>query len=194
VDAYGREFIKDLTINVTNVTETTSLVRSGTGGADELVGENGHDQIFGFGGDDRLFGLLGNDTLYGGDGNDVVVGGNGSQPSCDDKLYGGDGRDIFAFDLKPSRANIDEKLDFKPADDKIHLSKKIFSKIAKKGSLSSKAFVVGSKVKDKHDRIIYLKKDGALFYDRDGTGKAKAVQFASIGENLKLTYKDFFII
>ncbi len=203
VDAYGGEFVKTLTIGVTNVVETTGLTRSGTAGDEELVGENGNDQIFGLGGNDRLFGLLGNDTLYGGDGNDVVVGGNGKEPSGNDKLYGnlgadqlygGDGQDIFVFDTKLSKANIDTILDFKPADDTIYLSRAIFKKAGKVGFLKKADFVVGSKIKDTSDHIVYQKTTGALFYDADGTGKIKPIQFATIEKNLHLTYKDFFIV
>jgi Ca2+-binding RTX toxin-like protein len=98
------------------------------------------------------------------------------------------------FDVRPNtKTNLDHIADFNPVFDTILLSHSIFTKIAK-GGLSSKAFVVGSKVKDKYDRIIYVKDKGALFYDPDGTGKAKAVQFATIEKNLALTAKDFFII
>ena len=47
--------------------------------------------------------------------------------------------------------------------------------------------------KDKDDRILYFKKQGALFYDPDGSGSAKAIQFANVTKNLKVTHKDFFI-
>jgi len=80
-----------------------------------------------------------------------------------------------------------------PVDDVLHLSKKFFTKLSK-GTLSSKAFVVGDRFKDGDDRILYLKKSGALFYDPDGSGSASAIQFASIGKNLKITHKDFFVI
>ena len=95
---------------------------------------------------------------------------------------------------KPNaKRNLDSISDFSVADDTIHLARAAFSKL-KKGTLKKDAFVVGNRVYDKEDRIIYLKKDGALFYDPDGTGSAKAVQFAWITKNLKLTHKDFFIV
>jgi Ca2+-binding RTX toxin-like protein len=253
VDAYGGEFIKTLTINVTNVVENTPVVRSGTATSERLAGENGNDWLSGIDGDDtlsggngndllvggdsngieasgndrldggagndRLYGCTGNDALYGSDGNDVVVGGNGDLPSGNDflsggngndSLYGGDGADIlygnngkdllnggsgkdsFMFNARLTSANLDSIIDFKPVDDTIKLSRSIFTKISK-GTLSSKAFVIGDRVKDKDDRIIYHKKAGALFYDPDGTGAAKAVQFATIQKNLILTHKDFLI-
>lgn len=171
----------------------------GRSGNDTLYGDDGNDYVIGGDGasgtalsgtgNDILYGGNGDDSLYGGDGTDVLYGGNGN-----DVLYGGAGNDSFVFDVKPNtKTNLDHIADFNPVFDTILLSRSIFTKIAK-GGLSSKAFVVGNKVKDKYDRIIYVKDKGALFYDPDGTGKAKAVQFATIEKNLALTAKDFFII
>ncbi|MXQ13486.1 calcium-binding protein [Microvirga makkahensis] len=176
------------------------------GGNDQVFGRKGNDLLDGgtgndyvIGGDgtsgasligtgnDTLFGGTGNDRLFGGDGTDLLYGGTGR-----DTLFGGTGRDIFVFDASRSSANIDHIADFRPADDTIKLSRAIFTKIAK-GTLSASAFVVGDRVKDKYDRVIYHKSAGALFYDPDGTGSAKAVQFATIAKNLGLTYKDFII-
>jgi serralysin len=53
---------------------------------------------------------------------------------------------------------------------------------------------VGDHFKDKDDRILYYKQGGALFYDPDGSGSAKAVQFASLSKNLKISHKDFFVL
>jgi len=178
----------------------------GLGGNDQVFGRKGSDLVDGgagndfvIGGDgtagaglvdtgnDTLYGGAGNDTLYGGDGKDMLYGGAGR-----DVLYGGTGKDAFVFNSPLTSANIDRIADFRPVDDTIKLSRSIFSKIPK-GTLSSKAFVVGDHVKDKDDRIIYLKSSGALFYDPDGTGSAKAVQFATIAKNLSLTHSDFVI-
>lgn len=179
-DGYGGEFTKAFTINVRNVVETAPLIRQGTARAENLTGESGNDRLFGLGGNDQLTGQIGNDTLNGGTGNDI--------------LMGGAGKDVFVFDQKLSaKSNRDHIQDFGPKDDTIHLSKKVFSKLSK-GTLSSKAFVVGDTFKDKDDRILYHKKGGALFYDPDGSGSAKAIQFATISENLSVTHKDFFVI
>lgn len=181
VDAYGGVLEQDLTITVQNAIENNPLVRSGTAAAEFIQGENAND---------KLYGLAGDDTLSAGNGNDTLFGGAGS-----DTFYGGAGRDIFVFDGRPNiRTNLDSIKDFAPADDTIHLRKSIFTKLARKGTLSPDAFVVGNRVYDKEDRIIYLKSEGALFYDADGIGPTKAVQFAWIGANLKLTYKDFYVI
>jgi Ca2+-binding RTX toxin-like protein len=179
-DGYGGVLTETFTITVRNVVESTPLVRYGTAKGEQVTGESGHDRLFGLGGGDTLFGQIGNDTLSGGAGKDTLVGGAG--------------KDVFVFDQKPStKSNLDYIQDFNPADDVIHLSRKVFSKIAK-GTLSSKAFVTGSQFKDKDDRILYHKKGGALFYDPDGTGSAKAIQFANLSKNLKIGHKDFFVI
>ena len=54
--------------------------------------------------------------------------------------------------------------------------------------------MVGDKFKDAEDRILYHKNAGALFYDPDGTGDGKAVQFATIGKKLAISHKDFYVI
>jgi Ca2+-binding RTX toxin-like protein len=179
-DKYGGILTETFTIAVRNVVETTPLVRSGTAGNEQVAGESGNDRLFGLGGNDVLFGQIGNDTLTGGTGSDTLVGGTGA--------------DVFVFDQKPNaKSNLDYIQDFSPTDDVVHLSRKIFSKIAK-GALSSKAFVTGNKFKDKDDRVLYYKEGGALFYDPDGSGSAKAIQFANLSKGLKITHKDFFVI
>lgn len=179
-DRYGGVLTETFTIFVRNVVETTPLVRLGTAIKEQLVGESGNDRLSGLGGNDALFGQIGADTLIGGAGSDTLVG--------------GEGRDVFVFDQKPNtKSNLDYIQDFNPADDVIHLSRKFFTKIAK-GALSSKAFVTGNQFKDKDDRILYYKEGGALFYDPDGSGSAKAIQFANLPKGLKVSHKDFFVI
>ncbi len=178
-DGWGGVFTKTFTINVQNVTETTPLNRVGTAANNSLSGEKGNDTLFGMGGNDTLYGGEGDDKLYGGAGNDI--------------LFGEEGRDIFVFDQRPNvRTNRDTIYDFNPAEDTIHLAKGAFSKLSK-GTLKKSAFVVGNSFKDKYDKILYQKNTGAIFYDKDGSGPAKAVQIATISKNLALTHKDFFI-
>jgi Ca2+-binding RTX toxin-like protein len=178
-DKYGGVLTETFTITVRNVLETTPLVRYGTSKGEQLVGESGNDQLFGLSGNDQLFGQDGNDRLVGGAGNDT--------------LDGGMGKDIFVFDQKPNvRSNLDYIQNFNPTDDTIHLSRKFFTKLSK-GTLSSKAFVTGNQFKDKDDRILYYKEGGALFYDPDGSGSAKAIQFANLAKGLKISHNDFFV-
>ena len=42
--------------------------------------------------------------------------------------------------------------------------------------------------------MLYDKKTGILSYDADGSGRGKAVEFAKLAKNLKMTEKDFFVI
>lgn len=179
-DKYGGVLTETFTIFVRNILETNPLVRYGTPQGEQVVGESGNDKLFGLSGNDQLFGQIGNDTLTGGLGSDALVGGTG--------------RDVFVFDQKPhAKSNLDYIQDFSPTDDIVHLSRKFFTKLSK-GALSSKAFVTGNQFKDKDDRILYYKEGGALYYDPDGSGSAKAIQFANLGKGLKISHKDFFII
>ena len=61
-------------------------------------------------------------------------------------------------------------------------------------SLKKSSFWTGSKAHDKDDRIIYNKKAGDLYYDADGSGSRKAIKFADLDKNLKMTANDFFVI
>ena len=80
-------------------------------------------------------------------------------------------------------------------DDTFHLENAIFKKVGSKtGTLKKDFFTIGSKAKDKNDYIVYDNKKGVLYYDADGSGKGKAVEIATLSKNLKMTYKDFFVI
>ena len=155
--------------------------------SESLTGTSSSDIIKGGSGRDAFTGGSGPDTLWGGLGNDM--------------LEGGAGKDIFVFDTKPSRStNKDKLVDFKVVDDTLWLDNKIFTKLGKGTEsepvlLKKDFFVVGAKAKDKNDYVIYDKAKGILFYDADGSGaKYKPVEFATLSKNLKVTYKDFFVI
>jgi hypothetical protein len=149
-----------------------------------------------------LKGSVGKDTLKGLDGTDKLYGGSGN-----DKLYGGSGKDMFVFDTKLGSYKTDRKVNFDMIDkgfdykhDSIWLDNKVFTKLGKKGSeskpakLNKKFFTIGDKAKDKDDYIVYNKKTGVLSYDKDGSGKSKAVEFAKLYKNEKVAYNDFFVI
>lgn len=136
------------------------------------------------------------EKILGGSGKDKLSGGLGN-----DFLTGGKGKDAFVFDTRPNKlSNVDKITDFKVLDDSIWLENKFFSKLGKSGSESKPSqmkkefFTIGNKAKDKNDYIIYDNKKGVLYYDADGSGKSKGVEFASLSKNLKMTYKDFFIV
>ncbi|WP_194164599.1 cadherin domain-containing protein [Microvirga thermotolerans] len=179
-DAYGGESVQSFTLEVIDTVETTPQSLTGTAAADALTGEAGGDTLLGLAGNDTLRGLAGNDRLSGGLGRDV--------------LAGGAGRDVFVFDTKPGKTNLDRITDFNVAEDTIHLARKVFKGIAKKGVLAKGAFHAGAKAHDADDRVVYDKKTGALFYDADGTGSAAAVQIATLQKNLKMTEKDFYLV
>jgi Ca2+-binding RTX toxin-like protein len=62
------------------------------------------------------------------------------------------------------------------------------------GTLAAAAFHVGAAAADADDRIIYSAATGNLFYDRDGTGAAAAVQFAHLNGSPALSNTDFVIV
>ena len=117
-----------------------------------------------------------------------------------DTLTGGEDRDIFIFGSKlgtyrtDRQVNFDTITDFKVKQDKIYLENAIFRKLKKTGTLKEDFFHIGSKADDPNDYILYNKRTGVLSYDPDGSGRAKAIEFAIIKKNLNLTHKDLFVI
>jgi hypothetical protein len=149
---------------------STSETYAGTSRGDKLTGSSGNDRIEGKGG---------NDMLWGKSGNDILVGSSG--------------KDSFTFDTKPGADNIDVILNFSVKDDTIRLNDTVFTKLSS-GRLAPSSFLVGTKASDAQDRIIYNNKTGGLFYDADGSGQSRALQFAKIDAGLKLTAADFLVI
>jgi Ca2+-binding RTX toxin-like protein len=172
----------------------------GSAGFDRVYGGSGHDTVDGGSGNDWVYGDSGNDRVYGGSGDDVVNGGAGN-----DRLYGGAGSDAFMFNTRLGTASTDRKVnfdtvvDFNVKYDSFLLDNAVFKKLGS-GTLSNPTqldkefFVTGSKARERDDYLIYNKKTGALSYDADGSGSREAVEFAQLSKNLKLTYKDFFIV
>ncbi|MBF9231855.1 M10 family metallopeptidase C-terminal domain-containing protein [Microvirga alba] len=142
-----------------------------------------------------LTGNSGANKLSGGAGNDTLSGRGGK-----DVLTGGSGKDVFVFDTKPTKSAVPTVTDFNVKDDTIWLDNAIFTKLGKKGTPTSPAkldkrfFTIGDKAKDKDDYIVYDKTKGTLSYDADGSGAGKAVVFAMLPKNLKMTVADFMVI
>ncbi|NBJ12377.1 hypothetical protein GR304_15860 [Microvirga sp. SYSU G3D207] len=160
-----------------NLSSGSSANLTGSDTANEITGHGGANILKGFGGNDRIYGKTGND-----------------------KLYGGLGKDMFVFDTAMHKTrNVDKIYDFKSKDDSFWLDNKIFTKIGlgtetwpKK--LKSDMFVNGTKAQDREDRIVYDKKTGNLYYDKDGTGGAAQVKIATISNKAKLYFHDFFVV
>jgi subtilisin family serine protease len=211
------QLMRSAGVNVTDGTSTVPRVdalktldavvayyQTSTDGNDSIWGWRGNDALAGGGGQDTILGYTGNDTLNGGLGFDVLQGGAGNDRlsgfSGSDTLYGDLGRDIFVFDSRlNSSTNVDHVVDFKVVDDSFQLDNAVFRKVgsgtsSKPGKLAVDMFTTGIKARDAQDHIIYDKVKGKLYYDADGTGASKQVQFASLSKNLKLTCHDFFII
>ncbi len=164
-----------LSANVEKLTLTGTGNINGTGNAiaNSIVGNNGQN---------KLSGANGNDTLDGGLGKDALTGGSGA--------------DSFIFKTALGASNIDSVKDFVAADDTIKLENAIFTALTATGTLASAAFYGSDagKAHDSSDRIIYETDTGKLFYDKDGTGSAVAVQFAVLDTKPGLTNADFVII
>lgn len=144
-----------------------------TGSADiDANGTCANNRVSGNSGDNVINGRLGNDILAGGAGHDTFRFANGLNENT----------------------NIDRITDFSIADDKIELDNAVFQALTSTGPLGAQAFFVGTAAHDASDRIIYNAASGALFYDRDGSGGAAAVQFAVLDPGLSLTHNDFFVV
>jgi phospholipase/lecithinase/hemolysin len=108
---------------------TEDITRSGTAGADRLVGFSGNDVLKGLGGADQLEGSPGNDTLVGGSQADILIGGGNRDDltggGAQDLLQGGPGRDRFIYG-NPNHGR-DTIADFQIGKDIIELST-IFNK------------------------------------------------------------------
>lgn len=149
-------------------------------GIDTLAHEHGVENLIGGRGADRLSGDDLDNQLNGGLGKDT--------------LFGGLGLDSFIFDTTPGAANIDLIQFYNADDDTILLAKSVFSAFTIDGTLDESAFNIGSAASQADDRIIYNPSTGALLYDPDGSGYAKAVQFASLtGLEGSPTASDFVI-
>ncbi|WP_341853560.1 Ig-like domain-containing protein [Microcystis aeruginosa 1339] len=79
----------------------SSVIGSGTIGADSITGSTGNDNLSGIDGNDTISGGDGNDTINGGIGNDVIYGGSGNDGGVDggnndDLIYGGSGNDTIS--------------------------------------------------------------------------------------------------
>ncbi len=163
---------EDTIVNIENVI--------GGYGDDNLTGDDYSTILTGNAGNDFLDGAGGDDFLYGGLGNDV--------------LKGGVGADRFVFDTALSASsNVDQILDFNPANDKFWIDRRIFDALSA-GGLNAANFTIGSEATTAIQNIIYDKAGGKLFYDADGSGVSSKTQFASVSANTSLTAAHFHVM
>lgn len=187
--------------SVTNYNVITSMLHGGTGNdsvtnyafMDESVFLGaGDDEFFNYGSGSvrvKIDGGDGSDKLHGGSKNDRLNGGDGN-----DFLHGGAGRDTFIFDAPISGKNIDKIDDFNGLEDRIQLARSVFSQL-NLGTLDQDAFRDGAAPADASDRIGYNYATGAVWYDPDGTGAAKAVTFLWLRPGLSyISADDFFVV
>ncbi|MBD2747024.1 calcium-binding protein [Microvirga sp. BT688] len=159
-----------------------------------LTGSDYGNTILGNGGRNRLQGQGGADVIRAESGNDVLSGGLGN-----DQLRGGAGKDTFVFDTRTNKStNVDKIYDFTSRHDSLQLDNAVFIKLGKGSSKGVKfkadMFVEASRAQDAHDRIVYNKKTGVLYYDKDGTGGSAQVKIATLTNKAKLYWHDFFVI
>jgi Ca2+-binding RTX toxin-like protein len=147
-----------------------------------LFGSSASQSITGNRGANKLKGLGGDDTLAGNQGKDTLVG--------------GDGRDSFVFSTKLKSTNIDLIKGYVRADDTIILDNDIFTALTTTGKLAKSAFHASTSgtAHDATDRILYDTDNGKLYYDKDGTGHAHAVQFATLQTHPTIGANDFSIV
>jgi len=184
----GTHLDQAFTIAVGDVADEIVYGTPRNDGMRTATGTDGNDTLIGGSGRDTLSGGLGNDSLFGRLGGDVLIG--------------GEGKDLFVFDSKPNkRTNVDKIVDFSVRDDTMALDNRYFKALGRKGSLTKPAklnpkfFWKGAKAHDADDHVIYNPKNGALYYDADGTGKVAAVKIGVLAKGLKtMSYKDFFVI
>src|SRR5262245_45414421 len=136
---------------------------------------------------ENVIGANSNDEIIGNDAANRIAGGGGGG-----NVTGLGGNDTFVFNTPLGTNNVDHITDFS-VNDTIELDKAVFGSL-KKGFLEQDAFYVGSSSHDNSDRIIYEPVTGAVSYDTDGTGKAAAVQFATLDTRPAVTNLDFFIV
>jgi Ca2+-binding RTX toxin-like protein len=181
-------------LKLSGISSRTSANLTGSSTANEITGHAGRNRLKGEGGNDVLKASSGNDTLYGGSGADKLYGGAGH-----DALYGGTGRDVFVFDTRPSKTtNVDKIYDFNTRYDSIQLQNSVFTKLGLGSSsgvrFKSDMFVEGTSAQDAEDRIVYDRKTGSLYYDKDGTGSAAQVKIAILTNKAKLYWHDFYVV
>lgn len=160
---------------------------------ENLLGSNYRDILSGNASANIFKSGAGYDSINGGTGNDILNGQTGN-----DVLTGALGKDIFQLTTAlNAKTNIDRITDFSVTDDTIQIENSVFTSLSKTGTLAAGQFKSGAGLTaaaDINDYVIYNSSTGALYYDAAGKGGAAAVQIATLGVGLALTYMDFVVI
>ncbi len=162
-------------------------------------------QYLAFNGIERfdIIGSSGNDNLVGGKNNDTLQGGAGN-----DFLGGGGGMDIFTYSglllgatTTTDLFGVDSIVDFTSNQDKISLSKAIFSAITSAaGTAMDDNFITvndDSLVDTQSAAIVYSLGSGGLFYNQNGATAGLGTnggEFANIFGSASLVASDFTLI
>ncbi|KAM3107250.1 M10 family metallopeptidase C-terminal domain-containing protein [Phormidesmis sp. 146-20] len=177
-----------------------------TAGNDVIFGTTRDDQISGLAGDDYMRGGDGNDTLFGNAGDDVLIGNSGndilSGGAGFNILTGGEGRDRFVFDtVFVSATKVGDRVsrinDFTPGEDKIGLSKTIFTGLPHNlasvfGTVTNEAEAAVSQA-----LLVYNKSNGSLTYNANGATAGfgdTGGQIAFVFGQPTLTDRDFKLV
>jgi Ca2+-binding RTX toxin-like protein len=147
------------------------------------------ENVTGGAGSDMLIGKGTVNVLAGGGGDDTLDGGHSA-----DELWGGTGRDVFVFS-SPVHAYYapDKVMDFDASQDRIQLSRAIFSGLAA-GGLNPSAFTAGGVATTAAHRIVYNASTGEVAYDADGAGGQAAVTFATVQSYGAALRADHFLV
>ena len=131
--------------------------------------------------------LQGNEGL-----GDILSGGSKSTV-----LTGGSGADVFLFrDALDETNNVDRITDFKPGEDKLHLSRSVFTALSEAGPPADSLFVAnatGSALDDR-DCILYNTTAGALRHGLDAANAGAAIQLSGADEREKPKVNELFAV
>lgn len=174
------------------------LTRNGNSSANTLEGATGHDDLAGLGGNDTLKGREGDDFLLGGSGEDRLLGGDGTDTldggTGADVLTGGLGNDRFLFTTSFSDG-ADTLTDFQAGSDSLEFKASLVGDLPS-GPIESRRFKSLSSSNgavDSDDRIIYIRSNGQLHFDKNGSASGGRVRIATLPANLDLTAADITI-
>lgn len=152
-------------------------------GADHLRGNSVANSLFGNGGLDTLEGGAGNDTLVGGFGKDSLVGGAGD--------------DRFLFTSIRDGGDVIEDFSAIPGNrDEIQILGRAFSQDLSPGVLDPDQFQLSARnVAVSGDiRFVFRSTDNTLWFDRDGSGRAKPVLLVDLPDGVFIDDTDIFIV